>query len=667
MSKLFIPPKIKHFFQKKNTIVFHVTSRVVLGMTATFVITNLILVRAATENITARIYSDLLSSNNFLSYGVSQWSLNLKKSLQTFSLKNEVRSLTPGANRAIVDYTFVYPLRQFRVWNREGTLIASTQKNINSEILKAAEHTVINLPYFKEALNRGQSSYQLLISKLNGKACLNLAEPIYAPNVQLSGFKNATPIGVASFCLPLTDIGSDSNLSDLEDDIINFHSILKTDKLDLLDKDTTGRAFLLLSNDGHLILPFDNKQELELLNPGIVANGPYGPIVSFANKSSMLPGSQMFGRIMLGNKRYFVLVKRADAQWKTVEVFDEFTAFSPLRKTLFLLISLQLFTIFITALSISLACKNTLSPLKDVISAIHAISSGNFDVNIQTKLKGEIASLFESVNQTAKQLKQLLADKLASALNRSQMETAQSIQQSFLVQDLPQTSYSQVAASFKPAYDIGADWYDAIQIEGVLYTVVADVCDKGVPSALFMSVFRSLLRYTLIKNTLDDDIKDVTDLANVITLVNDYMSSTHGVSAMFATIFVSAYSPNKKSLSYVTCGHELPFILRVSGELESLEVCGPAIGIFEGASFTVKQTPFNIGDILFAYTDGLVDARSPDGKSFGYEATKAILKGLSEEQKVPQVLVDLVNNIVNDHMNVADQFDDLTILAMKAI
>jgi serine phosphatase RsbU (regulator of sigma subunit) len=370
---------------------------------------------------------------------------------------------------------------------------------------------------------------------------------------------------------------------------------------------------------------------------------------------------------MLGNKRYFVLVKRADTEWKTVEVYDEFTAFSPLRKTLFLLISLQLFTVLITALSISLACKNTLSPLKDVISAVHSISSGNFDVNIQTKLKGEIASLFESVNQTAMQLKQLLADKLVSALNRSQMETAQSIQQSFLVQDLPQTSYSQVAASFKPAYDIGADWYDAIQIEGVMYTVVADVCDKGVPSALFMSVFRSLLRYTLTKNALDDDTENVTDLANVMTLVNDYMSSTHGISAMFATVFVSAYDPSKNTLSYVTCGHELPFILRASGQLDILEVCGPAIGIFEGANFIIKNTPFDKGDILFSYTDGLVDARSPEGKSFGYEATKAILVGLSEAQKYPQVIVDLVNNIVNDHMDGADQFDDLTILALKAI
>ena len=667
MLKLSRLLRIKNLLPANHTLVFHVTSRVVLVMTATFTVTNFILVRAASDRIKDRIYADLVSSNNFLSYGVHQWSLNLKKSLRTLTLNDEVRGLTPDANRALAAYSSVYPLRQFRIWNRDGKLIATTQKNIHSKVLVAAEKKIKSRPYFKQALYLGQSSYQMVFSNLNGKACLSVAEPIYAPGVPLSGFKTATPVGVASFCLPLTSIGSDSSLSALEDDITNSPSMLNTNRLDLLQRDTTGRAFLLLSNDGNLILPFDKKQEVELLTPRRIINGPYGPFVNFANKSSMAPGKQIFGRIMIGNKHYFVLVKQADSQWKTIEIFDEHTAFTPLRKSILLLISLQIFTVLIIALSITLACRNTLSPLKDVVTAIDKISSGDFNVNIQTMRKGEIASLFNSVNQTAIHLKLLLADKLASALNQSQMDTAQSIQKCFLVQDLPQTSYSQVAASFKPAYEIGADWYDAIEIEGVLYTVVADVCDKGVPSALFMSVFRSLLRYTLIKNALGDETENVTDLANVMTLVNDYMSSTHGISAMFATVFVSAYDPSKNTLSYVTCGHELPFILRASGQLDILEVCGPAIGIFEGANFIIKDTPFGKGDILFSYTDGLVDARSPEGKSFGYEATKAILVGLSEAQKIPQVIVDLVNNIVNDHMDGADQFDDLTILALKAI
>ena len=658
---------MKNLLPQRGTIVFRLTSRVLLVMTSTFTITNFILDKVASDQITSQIRQVLQTSNTYLSYGVGQWSHDLKKSLRTLSLDHDVRGLTSGTHQVLDNYHSIYPLRYWRVWSGDGKLIATTEKITDKNVILKSEIVTKTRPYFKKAMNTGQGSYQVVVSSLSGRACLNLAEPIYPQGIPDSSFKTVAPIGVASFCLRLTDIGTDSNLSALNSDSLHINSTLGTDKLDLLKKDTTGRAFLLLSNDGYLILPFNNQHKLNLLTPREISAGPYGPIVDFVNKSVMNNGGQVFGRIMLGSKAYFVLAKQADAEWKTVEVYDEYSAFASLRKNIFILISLQVLTLLITAIAISIVCKNSLAPLKTVISAIDKISTGDFGIQIMTNQKGEIALLFYSVNRTALQLKSLLADKLASALNESQIKTAQSIQQSFLIQELPQTSYSQVAASFNPAYEIGADWYDAIEMEGITYTVVADVCDKGVSSALFMSVFRSLLRYTLIKNALEDDVHGATELANVMTLVNNYMASTHGMSTMFATVFASAYDPNEKTLSYVTCGHESPFILRASGELDMLEACGPAIGIFEGASFVVKQTPFNTGDILFAYTDGLVDARTPDGASFGYDATKAILKGLSEEQKHPQTLVDLVNSLVNAHMAGADQFDDLTILAMKAI
>ena len=657
--------KIRDLLPKRGTLVFHVTSRVLLVMTVTFTVTNLFLFKTAKEKISVQIFHQLETSNNYLAYGVSQWSRGMSRSLRSLSLNNDVRSLTPRANQAIDDFSSVYPYRKWRIWTKDAKLVASTEKITNPKILAVSQQVTKNRPYFKKALDNGLSSYQLVVSSLNGRACLNLAEPIYAEGVQINDFKTATPVGVATFCLPLTDVGTDSRLTMLENLTTMSHE--HNTELDLLSDDSTGRAFLLLSNDGHLILPFDKKQSLALMTPEEVIKGPYGPIVALANKRMFKPGDQVFARVKLRDKHYFVLAKQADSQWKTVEIYDEPTAFAALNRNLFLLILVQLFTLLVTAISISIACNYSLSPIKVVVSAIKRLSTGDFDFTIKTNRKGEIGSLFDSVNQTALQLKSLVANKLQNALNESQIETAQSIQQSFLVQELPQTSYSQVAASFDPAYEIGADWYDAVEMEGVLYTVVADVCDKGVPSALFMSVFRSLLRYTLIKKALDDDVDGVTELANVMTLVNNYMASTHGMSTMFATVFVSAYDPDQKTLSYVTCCHELPFILRASGDLDMLEVCGPAIGIFEGAGFTVKQTAFNTGDILFAYTDGLVDARSPDGKSFGYDATKALLRGLSEEQRHPQALVDLVNNRVTAHMADADQFDDLTILAMQAL
>ena len=83
-----------------------------------------------------------------------------------------------------------------------------------------------------------------------------------------------------------------------------------------------------------------------------------------------------------------------------------------------------------------------------------------------------------------------------SAVTARQMSTAAQIQQYFMSNVMPKASHFELEAFNRPAYDNGGDWYDCFTIRDRLFFVVADVCDKGVGSALFMSVFRTLIRYT---------------------------------------------------------------------------------------------------------------------------------------------------------------------------
>ena len=202
----------------------------------------------------------------------------------------------------------------------------------------------------------------------------------------------------------------------------------------------------------------------------------------------------------------------------------------------------------------------------------------------------------------------------------------------------------------------------------VTYIVVADVCDKGIPSALFMSVFRSLLRYSL--NRSDDEQQDFSlesKLSRTALCVNDYMASNHGESAMFATVFLAAYSVADQQLFYVCAGHEKPCILRANGSLDMLDPTGPAIGIFAGARYGIGTVPFDRGDILFAYSDGLVDARSVEGESFGIQRVKDFLLAPGTTQQTVEAILATMVEAVTDHTLNAEQFDDMTILVMKAL
>jgi serine phosphatase RsbU (regulator of sigma subunit) len=240
------------------------------------------------------------------------------------------------------------------------------------------------------------------------------------------------------------------------------------------------------------------------------------------------------------------------------------------------------------------------------------------------------------------------------------------MQADFLIEPLPPRQGLQLAALCQPAYDIGADWYDVVPLGDATAVVVADVCDKGIPSALYMSVFRSLLRLSLSKEwTASGDA--VRCLEAALSNVNRYMASTHASSGMFATAFVGLYLPATGSLAYALAGHETPFVLRAPGlpSAPQLARSGPALGLFEEAAFAIHTCSLRPGDLLFAYSDGLPDARSPAGEPFGRERIEALLASVNPEACSPQDLLAHVHSTVTTYCGGAEPFDDLTLLTLK--
>jgi sigma-B regulation protein RsbU (phosphoserine phosphatase) len=178
-----------------------------------------------------------------------------------------------------------------------------------------------------------------------------------------------------------------------------------------------------------------------------------------------------------------------------------------------------------------------------------------------------------------------------------------------------------------------------------------------------MSVFRSLLRYSLQRFSLDATQDSCEILSTVATLVNDYMAENHADSVMFATVFIGAYKASNQSFSYLTAGHEQPLLLSSTGLLK-LDVTGPAIGIFAGAKFATKTIKMLPGDLLFAYTDGLPDARSNQGISWGLHSLEKVLLNASKDTLSAHSIINTVVEQVMLHVDSAESFDDLTLLAL---
>jgi sigma-B regulation protein RsbU (phosphoserine phosphatase) len=215
--------------------------------------------------------------------------------------------------------------------------------------------------------------------------------------------------------------------------------------------------------------------------------------------------------------------------------------------------------------------------------------------------------------------------------------------------------------------------------------VIADVCDKGVGAALFMALFRSLIRVFSGQTSLDglpitcsDAVADepaqisnssamdpthITAL-KAVKLTNNYIALNHGDLSMFATLFFGILDPVSGSLSYINGGHEPLLIVGSDGQgvKAQLSFTGPAVGIEPDMIFKIQQTHVDSGDLLLGYTDGVTEAGASDGSFFTMERLVSILEAPAT---TATELLDRIAGSLEEHVGDADQFDDITLLAIR--
>lgn len=256
---------------------------------------------------------------------------------------------------------------------------------------------------------------------------------------------------------------------------------------------------------------------------------------------------------------------------------------------------------------------------------------------------------------------------VARAMAR-ELEIGRNIQAGFLPSELPAIPGWELGARFRPARQVAGDFYDAFPLseDGRIALVVSDVCDKGVGAALFMAVFRSLLRVLLRESyAARPDRSDAEHIPHAIRVLSDYNALTHASANMFATVFFGVLEPSAGVLTYVNAGHDAPAVLRGGGLLRRLEPTGPAVGLLPGLVFTVDQLTLDPGDTLVAFTDGVTDARSPAGDSYGEDRLfRAAAQALAPTQSVLSLL-DSIDAELLAYTAGAEPFDDITLLALR--
>jgi serine phosphatase RsbU (regulator of sigma subunit) len=220
--------------------------------------------------------------------------------------------------------------------------------------------------------------------------------------------------------------------------------------------------------------------------------------------------------------------------------------------------------------------------------------------------------------------------------------------------EVPKLEGWEIAPFYRPAREVGGDFYDVFDLEeGRVGVVVGDATGKGVPAALVVSATSSMLR--AVAQALGS-----SSPGEVLGRVNETLFARIPPN-MFVTCFYAILDPKSGSLSYANAGHDLPYLRRRGGEAEELRARGMPLGLMPGMSYEEKEIELEAGEIALFYSDGLVEAHDPKGEMFSFPRLRALVAE-HVEGSLGDFLLEELYFFVGEGW---EQEDDITLLTLQ--
>jgi serine phosphatase RsbU (regulator of sigma subunit)/anti-sigma regulatory factor (Ser/Thr protein kinase) len=251
---------------------------------------------------------------------------------------------------------------------------------------------------------------------------------------------------------------------------------------------------------------------------------------------------------------------------------------------------------------------------------------------------------------------QLVREQEAEAATRQrfeqELEVARLIQQNFLPKELPDLPGWQVSAYYRPAREVGGDFYDVIPLpDGRVAFVVGDVTDKGVPAALVMSATRSVLRASAQR---------LIEPGAVLERVNEHLCPDIP-DKMFVTCLYGVLDPRTGLLRFANAGHDLPYVKTADGVVE-LRARGMPLGLMPGMAYEEKEAVLQPGESVLLHSDGVVEAHDPNRDMFGFpRLMETVAAAPGGQELIDRVIAELEAFTGPD----AEQEDDITMVTLE--
>jgi serine phosphatase RsbU (regulator of sigma subunit) len=241
-----------------------------------------------------------------------------------------------------------------------------------------------------------------------------------------------------------------------------------------------------------------------------------------------------------------------------------------------------------------------------------------------------------------------------------ELRVARQIQQALLPKDLPRFPGYELSAYYRPAREVGGDFYDFLELEdGRLGLVVGDATGHGVPAALVMANTQSVLR-AVAQRGGGGGAAPSEALAEANEVLFTYIPPN-----MFVTCFYGILEPMSGRLTYANAGHNLP-CRRHNDEAQELRARGMPLGLMPGMSYEEQETVLVPGDGVLFYSDGLTEAHDPRGEMFGTPRLRELVEEHEEgaDGSLVDHLLKELSGFVGDGW---EQEDDVTLVTLRSL
>lgn len=285
---------------------------------------------------------------------------------------------------------------------------------------------------------------------------------------------------------------------------------------------------------------------------------------------------------------------------------------------------------------------------------VRQLAGGDFKARVPVRSRDEFGTLAASFNKMAEDLERHQTLIVEQERLRRELELSRLIQTEMLPRAPLRLGTAEIKGLSIPAREVGGDFFNYFALpDGRLALLVGDVSGKGVSAALLMANVQATLRARLPLET------NLATLADMLDRDVD-QNTPHSV---YVTLFLGILDLERSELRYVNAGHNPQFLLRAGHGTERLSSTGMPIALYAGQGYTESVATIGSGDLLFFYTDGLVETEDEHGDMFGAERLEALLK--IEHAEGTDTVLERTEAAVKAFRGKAEPLDDATLMALR--